>query len=33
MEDNIFPGSYENYDYDSVDSALPTTQALFFVPI
>ncbi|GEO58710.1 hypothetical protein [Companilactobacillus bobalius] len=30
MEDNIFPGSYENYDYDSVDSALPTTQALFF---
>lgn len=30
MEDNIFPGSYENYDYNAVDCALPTTQALFF---
>ncbi|CAJ1187695.1 hypothetical protein CPR19092_LGOLGGFK_01084 [Companilactobacillus paralimentarius] len=30
MEDNIFPGSYENFDYNAVDSALPTTQALFF---
>lgn len=30
MEDNIFPGSYQNFDYNAVDSALPNTQALFF---